>query len=106
MNADLNTPEALAIVFDLMAWSRNQKIWTEMALTELHHLVRIIHHTFSCFEPEDEEIPVGVLKLLAKRDEARHAKDFRLSDELRKKIQSLGYEVRDTPEGQKVRRAR
>ncbi len=49
-----------------------------------------------------EEIPEEVLKLASEREEARKNKDFKKSDELRDKINSLGYEVKDTPEGQKV----
>ncbi len=48
------------------------------------------------------EIPEEVKKIVARREEARANKDFNLSDELRKKINVLGFEVKDTSEGQKV----
>ena len=50
------------------------------------------------FEPSDE-----VLRLIAERDEARAAKDFARSDRLRERLQAMGLEVMDTPEGTKVR---
>jgi cysteinyl-tRNA synthetase len=50
------------------------------------------------FEPSDE-----VLRLIAERDEARAAKDFARSDGLRERLQAMGLEVMDTPEGTKVR---
>ena len=42
------------------------------------------------------------MELVREREEARKNKDFKLSDELRDKINSLGYEVKDSAEGQKV----
>lgn len=98
MDSDLNTPEALATVFDLMAWSRN-----ENKLGGCKDLVEMIAGTFGCFDLEEaEEIPVEVLELLNKREEARLKKDFEASDRLRDEIAGLGYEVRDASEGQKV----
>ena len=51
-------------------------------------------------------LPVEVAKLVEARTEARTAKDFRTSDELRDKIAALGWEVRDTKDGQKLTRRR
>jgi cysteinyl-tRNA synthetase len=47
-------------------------------------------------------IPPEVQKLLDDRAEARKAKDFPRSDELRKAIEALGWKVKDTPKGQEV----
>ena len=41
--------------------------------------------------------------LIALRDEAREAKDYATSDDLRERLSALGLEVMDTPEGTKVR---
>jgi cysteinyl-tRNA synthetase len=49
-------------------------------------------------------LPPGAERLLAQRDEARQAKDFRTSDELRDQLASLGVTVIDTPEGQRIKR--
>jgi cysteinyl-tRNA synthetase len=50
------------------------------------------------FEPTQD-----MLELVAERDEARAAKDFAKSDEIRERLQAMGLEVMDTPEGTKVR---
>ncbi len=98
MDADLNTPAALAVVFDLMAWSRK-----EGNLGACKGIAQVIRDTFGCFEPEEaEEAPQAVLDLVQKREEARQNKDFSASDSLRDEIQALGYTVKDTPEGQKL----
>ena len=43
-----------------------------------------------------------VAKLANEREQARLAKDWKKSDELRDKLVALGWEVRDTKEGQKI----
>jgi len=40
--------------------------------------------------------------LVAKREAARQNKDYELSDKLRREIEPLGYQIRDTAKGQEV----
>jgi cysteinyl-tRNA synthetase len=47
--------------------------------------------------------PEEVDSLVAERDAARGAKDYAKSDEIRDRLQGMGLEVMDTPEGTKVR---
>jgi len=49
-----------------------------------------------------EKIPAAVKKLLADRQAARAAKNWKLADDLRKKIEAQGFTVKDTSEGPKV----
>ncbi len=58
----------------------------------------------SDFESGDAELPEEVKKLADARAQARLAKDFRKSDELRDKLNALGWEARDTKDGQKITR--
>src|ERR1700730_10772441 len=55
-------------------------------------------------EAETAELPSEVAKLAEARAQARLAKDFRKSDELRDKLNALGWEARDTKDGQKITR--
>src|SRR5579864_1535300 len=48
-------------------------------------------------------LPAGAAGLLAQREQARAARDFQRSDELRVELAALGVTVVDTPEGQRVR---
>jgi cysteinyl-tRNA synthetase len=50
------------------------------------------------WEPTEEQ-----LSLVAERDDARAAKDFAKSDELRERLQAMGLEVMDTADGTKIR---
>ena len=45
-------------------------------------------------------LPPEIEKLAATRYQARAEKNWKLSDELRQRIEEQGYEVKDTPEGQ------
>jgi cysteinyl-tRNA synthetase len=51
---------------------------------------------------EAEIIPDEILSLTKEREQARIDKDWARSDELRDKIKSLGYEVKDTDSGYKI----
>lgn len=100
MNSDLNAPEALAVVFDTMTWSRSEG--SPGALKKFASKVR---STFGCFEPEESaEVPAKVQELLDQRQAARDGKDFEASDQLRDKIRDLGWEVRDENGGQNVKK--
>jgi cysteinyl-tRNA synthetase len=56
------------------------------------------------FESSGAELPEEVKQLADERAQARLAKDFRKSDELRDKLNALGWEARDTKDGQKITR--
>ena len=97
---DLNMPAAVVAVNELVSdpgAPNGQKYallaaWDEVLGLDLERQAR------SPWEPSAE-----VLALVAERDEARRAKDFARSDELRELLSSMGLEVKDTPEGTRVR---
>lgn len=49
--------------------------------------------------PAELVIPETIQQLVDQRQAAREAKNFQLADQLRGQIQSLGWELRDTPDG-------
>jgi cysteinyl-tRNA synthetase len=55
-------------------------------------------------DSETVEIPAEIARLAQERVKARLAKDFRKSDELRDKLNALGWEARDTKQGQQIAR--
>ncbi len=50
------------------------------------------------------DLPKDIKELASTRANARLAKDFRKSDELRDKLNALGWEIRDTKDGQRLTR--
>ncbi len=107
MDHDLNTPDALSRVFEILTGSRAQK-WVdgidEDAYKKLLEFIRVIRDTFGCFDPEEVRIPDDVLLLQEKRRRAREEKNFAESDALREAIKKRGYEVRDIGAGQELRK--
>lgn len=98
---DMNTPEALAVVWKLLkddSVSPADKRATLLDFDEVLGL-DLEHNEFAL-----GDIPEEVQELLNKREEARKAGDYTKSDELRDAIKSLGYEVKDTPDGSTVER--
>lgn len=89
---DLDTPRALALVWE------NIKTLNQATLTEADHILGL---GLTEVEPRCE-IPAEIQKLVDEREEARKNKDFARSDELRAQIEASGFEVKDTPEGQKI----
>jgi cysteinyl-tRNA synthetase len=53
---------------------------------------------------EENAVPVEIAALAEARMQARLAKDWRKSDELRDELAARGWEVRDTKDGQKITR--
>lgn len=104
MNSDLNTPAALAVIFDTMKFTQQCNEFEKNAEEKLLNFIELIRHTFGCFNPVEEEIPEEVVALTEKRQAARDAKDFAESDRLRDEIAAMGYEVRDGAEGQQVKK--
>jgi len=107
MNDDLNTPAALAAVFECRnhAYAATNTILGQEFSSEMQSFIKLIRDTFGCFDPEEEEaIPSEVQELLSARQTARKAKDFTKSDQLRDQIRELGYEVRDEEGGQEIKK--
>ena len=53
---------------------------------------------------EDTSVPANITALAEARAQARLAKEWRKSDELRDELAALGWEIRDTKDGQKITR--
>ncbi|MEY2411122.1 MAG: cysteinyl-tRNA synthetase [Verrucomicrobiota bacterium] len=53
---------------------------------------------------EDADAPAEIVALLAQRQEARAAKDFKRSDALRDQLKSSGWIIEDTPKGPKLKK--
>ena len=51
---------------------------------------------------EEGTIPEEIKQLAKERETSRQEKNWAKSDELRKKINSLGYEIKDTETGFKI----
>ncbi len=105
LSDDLNTPQALASIFDMIK-SVNKAMDGGVAVpyAQIAEMLENFDQVLGLhlFESKDVAVPDEVTSLVAQRDSARANKDWKLSDELRSQIETLGYLVEDTPQGTRV----
>jgi len=97
MDDDLNTPQAIATLWEL---TKDTTISNHDKKATLLDLDQIFGFGFATVVKD--EIPVEVSQLAGEREFARTNKDWAKSDELRDKMKDLGYEVKDTDTGPKI----
>ena len=107
LNDDLNTPEAIGVFFSFIS-EMNKKI-AENSINESDKekslvFLKLFNSIFAILDSnnlQDHKIPKEIQTLLISRQEARENHDWKLSDSIRDKIESLGWHVEDTSSGQK-----
>ncbi|HET7235556.1 MAG TPA: cysteine--tRNA ligase [Actinomycetota bacterium] len=96
---DLDLPRALVVLNEVVAGDLPSgeryallASWDQVLALDLERAAR------EAWEPSEK-----MLALVGERDAARAARDYARSDELRERLQAMGLEVMDTPEGTKIR---
>src|SRR5207247_1976543 len=105
LDDDLNISAALGLLFESIRETNRamdeNKLDAASASAWLDWWKRI--NTVLDLEMEAEvAVPPEVVQLAKDRKNARREKNWKRSDELRGKISTLGWEVRDTKDGQKL----
>ncbi len=98
LNNDLNTPQALAVLWKMV----KANIPGEQKAEQLLKMDQVLGLKLDEYLGKKLEIPDEVQKLVDQRELVRAEKDFAKSDELRKEVKNLGYEIDDTPSGPKL----
>lgn len=106
MDDDLNTADAISVIFEIVA-DVNKNITAESEnakalITKAVDTIKELGGVLGILSKQDEETPAEILELLEKRAEARKSKDWATSDAIRDKLSELGYQVKDTPQGQQL----
>jgi len=106
LDNDVNTAMAITVLYDVMKSKANAA--TKLALINDFDKVLgldLVANAKLFLEESanaSADIPAEVMELVEQRKEARKAKNFALADELRDKIASLGYEVKETRQGTEI----
>lgn len=95
---DLNIPQALAVLFDML----KSNIKDSDKLATILDFDNVFGLKLKSYVSDKSKIPAEVEKFVIQREEARKNKDWARSDELRDKIKDLGYDIKDSVEGQKI----
>ena len=101
MDDDLNTPDALAAVFDLVkdintlsATSSKEALETAAAaFDEITGVLGLLYNR------KKDEVPAEVTALVEKRAAAKKAKDWATADAIRAELTAMGWAVKDTAQG-------
>lgn len=118
MDEDMNTPQALATIFDqiretnkFISTNENEfsTIYSEIKKSydslkqKIENVFGIVIETENSMkeeESENMELTKKLIELLIKlRSEARSEKNFKLSDEIRDELKKLGVEIKDNRDG-------
>jgi len=118
MDEDMNTPQALATIFDQIRETNKLISTNESEFSTIYYeikksydsLKQKIENVFGIAieienavkeeDGENMELTKKLIELLIKlRSEARSEKNFKLSDEIRDKLKKLGVEIKDNKDG-------
>jgi cysteinyl-tRNA synthetase len=94
INDDLNTPQALALAWDLL---KDETIASGAKRATLLKFDEIFGLSFASLP--SVTIPDSITALAQERQDARARKDFAEGDRLRAEVEKQGFSIDDTPEG-------
>ncbi len=104
MDNDLNTPKALAILFEIIS-ETNKEIDNQKLNQKNLDLIKFAWEKINkdlgikIEEKKFAQIPAEIIDLAEKRSDAKKGNDFSKADTLRKEIEEQGYNIDDLPGG-------
>jgi len=104
MNDDLNMPQALAVMWELVK-SDNPTAAKSASLFKMDEVLGLDLQAQSIEAKKTQGvIPEEVKELVAEREKLRKDKRYNAADQVRAQITRLGYELEDTKKGVKVKK--
>lgn len=104
LNEDLNTSKALATVWEM---AKDENLLQGEKKGTLLEMDKILGLNLELGSKNQElridDLPDEVQNLVKEREAFRKAGDWETSDEIRKKVQDLGFTIKDTKEGPQIR---
>src|SRR3977135_2523057 len=104
LDDDLNISAALGFLFESIRQTNRALDRNQLSAATAHAWLQWWERVNSvlAIEPETTELPATIAALAEARAQARLAKDWGKSDELRDELMARGWEARDTKDGQKI----
>jgi cysteinyl-tRNA synthetase len=98
LNRDLRTPEALAALSDIVTASETNLVAPD-AKQDFVAFLEFLDRVLGLRLLESKDVSDDAKAMITEREQARGAKDFTKSDELRKQLEAQNIHLRDTPLG-------
>ena len=100
INNDLNVPQALALVQEIL----KTKLDNKDKLATILDFDKVLGLKLDNLKTEKIEVPKEIKKLVRQREQARKKQDWDEADALRNKIKEAGFFVEDTANGSLIKR--
>ena len=100
LNDDFNTPDAIAILFELaLEINKNQNIEDINLLIKLGNILGVLRDNTEEFLKDNISKDINVEEIIRQRDEAKVLKDYFTADKLRNDLLENNILIEDTPSG-------
>ncbi len=99
INDDLNTPEALAVLWSVL---KDNTLSKKDVLTLIKEFDKVF--ALNLTKEEKISVPKDILLLAKRRQKYREQKEFSSSDKIRKEIESKGYIIEDQDKGFRLKK--
>lgn len=105
MDDDLNTADAITVLFDIAKFV-NTKLDSSSSKDLVDKTYKLYSELFQSLgllaKKKEADVDVSKIEeLIAKRSEAKKAKDFATADKIRDELSAMGITIKDTREGVK-----
>lgn len=104
---DLNMSAALATLFELVRELNILCDEDQLGQEEAEDALALLadwDRVLGVLPLQEEEVPADLTECLQRREEARRAKNWSLSDQMRDTIHARGYLIEDTPQGARLKK--
>ncbi len=101
MDNDLNTPEALAVLFEFITEiNKNFNALSAAEAQKVKKAMEVFDSVLGLLEETKEmDLPQGAEELIKLRQEYRAVKDWVNADAVKQQLLEMGVEIKDTPQG-------
>ena len=104
VNDDLNIPRALGVTWNVVRYATKSNDLYRLLVKMDDVLGLDFANVAEKSADEAQTLDPEIEELVRRRQEARQVKNWKLADELRDKINAMGWQMEDTPQGVKISR--
>jgi cysteinyl-tRNA synthetase len=101
---DFNTPQGLAIMWNVLKDTHLKQIEKYTLLRDFDKVLGLKFDEMGLSKETAKEVPQEVNYLLSQRNAFRASKEWKKADEVRDKLKSRGYLIKDTSDGSRLER--